>query len=193
MNTTSLDVLLAKEANINFIRTSHYPPSESFLDLCDDTEYTLRMNPQFALSIPTGEEYYRPSERAQDFSERYLSQLREMVSNHYNHPSVIIWSMGNESAFGLNFKNAYDYVKANEVTRPVIFSYPGLVPDGVEGYDILSMHYPGVDGTMEQYGKATQAFNYPQMPVIFDEWAHVACYNGSRAENPNVRNFWGIA
>jgi hypothetical protein len=190
------DVLLAKEANINFIRTSHYPPTGRFLDLCD--EYGLYVEAETAVcfvgSHRTAEYYPGASESAPDFSERYLSQLREMVEKHRNHPSVIIWSIGNENAFGLNFKSSYDWVKANDPTRPVIFSYPGLVPEDVEAYDILSMHYPGVNGNMEQYGKATQAFGHPGMPVIFDEWAHVACYNGFTVkEDPNVRDFWGMS
>jgi hypothetical protein len=190
------DVLLAKEANINFIRTSHYPPTGRFLDLCD--EYGLYVEAETAVcfvgSHRTAEYYPGASESAPEFSERYLSQLREMVENHRNHPSVIIWSIGNENAYGLNFKSSYDWVKANDPTRPVIFSYPGLVPDDVKATDILSMHYPGIDGTMEQYGKATQSFGYPGMPVIFDEWAHVACYNGFTVkEDPNVRDFWGMS
>ena len=190
------DVLLAKEANINFIRTSHYPPTDRFLDLCD--EYGLYVEAETAVcfvgSHRTAEYYPGASESAPDFTERYLSQLREMVGNHRNHPSVIIWSIGNENAYGLNFKSSYDWVKANDPTRPVIFSYPGLVPGDVKSTDILSMHYPGVDGNMEQYGKVTDAFGYREMPVIFDEWAHVACYNGFTVkEDPNVRDFWGMS
>jgi hypothetical protein len=190
------DVLLAKEANINFIRTSHYPPTDRFLDLCD--EYGLYVEDETAVcfvgSHRTAEYYPGSSESAPGFTERYLSQLREMVENHRNHPSIIIWSIGNENAYGLNFKSSYDWVKANDPTRPVIFSYPGLVPDEVNATDILSMHYPGVDGSLEQYGKVTEAFGYRGMPVIFDEWAHVACYNGFTVkEDPNVRDFWGMS
>lgn len=190
------DVLLAKEANINFIRTSHYPPTDRFLDLCD--AYGIYVEDETAVcfvgSHRTAEYYPGSSESAPEFIERYLSQLREMVENHRNHPSVIIWSIGNENAYGLNFKSSYDWVKANDPTRPVIFSYPGLVPDDVKAYDILSMHYPGVDGNMEQYAKVTRSFGYPGMPVIFDEWAHVACYNGFTVkEDPNVRDFWGMS
>ena len=49
-------------------------------------------------------------------------QLAEMVDNHRNHPSVIIWSIGNENEFGSNFKKSFDWVKENDRTRPVIFS-----------------------------------------------------------------------
>jgi len=185
---------LAKEANMNFIRTSHYPPTDNFLSLCD--EYGIYVEDETAVcfvgSHRTKEYYPGSSENDTAFTDRYLSQLQEIISNHRNHPSVIMWSIGNENSFGMNFKKSYDLVKNYDDTRPVIFSYPGNVPDSIRGYDILSMHYPDLTGNMNQYGKVTEAFGYKQMPVIFDEWAHVACYNNFTVrEDPNIRNFWG--
>jgi beta-galactosidase len=117
-----------------------------------------------------------------------------MVNCHRNHPSVIIWSIGNENEFGGNFKKSYDWVKTTDPSRPVIFSYPGKVPDSMRSYDIISMHYPGTDGNMNQYGITTSAFGHGTVPVLFDEWAHVACYNsGTVKEDPNIRDFWGIS
>jgi len=190
------DVLLAKEANINFIRTSHYPPDEKFLELCD--KYGIYVEDETAVcfvgSHRTAEYFPGSSESSPDFTVRYLSQLKEMVENHFNHPSVIIWSIGNENTFGTNFKKSYDWVKENDSSRPVIFSYPGLVPDSSEAFDIISMHYPGINGSMEQYGVKTKSFGHETMPVIFDEWAHVACYNSETVkEDPNVRDFWGVS
>ncbi len=188
------DVLLAKEANMNFIRTSHYPPTENFLQLCD--EYGLYVEDETAVCFVGSHriEGYYPGATESDtgFTDRYLSQLKEMVVSHKNHPSVIMWSIGNENAFGSNFMKSYDWVKEYDDTRPVIFSYPGKVPDSIRSYDILSMHYPGIHGNMNQYGEITKAFGYQQMPVIFDEWAHVACYNNfTIKEDPNIRDFWG--
>jgi hypothetical protein len=188
------DVLLAKEANMNFIRTSHYPPSENFLDLCD--KYGLYVEDETAVCFVGSHrtEEYRPgdSENDPEYMDRYLSQLEEMVNNHRNHPSVILWSIGNENEYGSNFKKSFDWVKENDETRPVIFSYPGKVPEGVNSYEILSMHYPDTSGNMNQYGVKTSNYGYSQMPVIFDEWAHVACYNNFTViEDPNIRDFWG--
>lgn len=190
------DVILAKEANINFIRTSHYPPTDHFLSLCD--EYGLYVEDESAVCFVGTHRTaaYQPgaTENSQDYTERYLSQLEEIVQNHRNHPSVIIWSLGNESSYGMNFKKSYEWVKKCDPSRPVIFSYPGRVPDSIRNYDILSMHYPGIHGNLEQYGKITNFFGYPDMPVIFDEWAHVPCYNNfTIQEDPNIRDFWGIS
>ncbi|RPH96446.1 MAG: beta-galactosidase, partial [Calditrichaeota bacterium] len=191
-----MDVLLAKEANINFIRTSHYPPTEHFLKLCD--QYGLYVEDETAVcfvgSHRTSDYHPGASQDDSEFSNRYLSQLNEMVMNHRNHPSVIFWSIGNENSFGSNFKKSYDWVKMTDPTRPVIFSYPGNVPDSIQAYDIISMHYPGVSGTMEQYGVKTESFSHKIKPVIFDEWAHVPCYNPfTLKEDPNIRDFWGIS
>ncbi len=189
------DVLLAKECNMNFIRTSHYPPSETFLDYCD--EYGIYVEDETAICFVGSHrtEVYRAtgaSENDPEFTARYLSQLEEMVQNHRNHPSVIIWSIGNENKFGNNFVEEYKWVKANDLTRPVIYSYPGQVPDSLQLYDIISMHYPDWQGNLVQYGVETKGFESPEMPMLFDEWAHVACYNNFELkEDPNVRNFWG--
>ena len=189
------DVLLAKECNMNFIRTSHYPPSEAFLNYCD--QYGIYVEDETAVCFVGSHrtEAYRASGASQDnpeFTGRYLSQLEEMVRNHRIHPSVIIWSIGNENVFGDNFIQSYRWVKENDSTRPVIYSYPGQVPDSLTNYEILSMHYPSWQGNLNQYGISTDKFSNDKIPVLFDEWAHVACYNNFELkEDPNVRNFWG--
>ncbi|TQO39747.1 glycosyl hydrolase family 2 [Arenibacter algicola] len=189
------DVLLAKEANMNYIRTSHYPPSDNFLKLCD--EYGLYVEDETAVCFVIdyrikGYEEASNSQSDPNYTDRYLSQLEEMVTAHRNHPSVIIWSIGNESIYGSNFAKSFDWIQNNDLTRPVMFSYPGTAPDSISPYQILSMHYPPISGDLNQHGKSTKGFGYPEMPVIFDEWAHVACYNNETiTEDPNIRDFWG--
>lgn len=80
-----------------------------------------------------------------EFAPRYLSQCREMVKSFRSHPSILFWSIGNESIYGKNFQACWDWVKAADTTRPVIFSYPGSVKDRKPVYDILSMHYQDVN------------------------------------------------
>ncbi len=189
------DVLLAKECNMNFIRTSHYPPSETFLDYCD--QYGIYVEDETAVCFVGSHrtEAYRASGASQsdpEFTGRYLSQLEEMVQNHRNHPSIIIWSIGNENAFGSNFIESYKWMKKHDLTRPIIYSYPGQVPDSLPMYELISMHYPSWQGNLNQYGIETEGFNSEAMPMLFDEWAHVACYNNFELrEDPNVRSFWG--
>ena len=189
------DVLLAKEANMNFIRTSHYPPSEKFLEYCDQLGIYVEDETAVCFVGSHRTLAYQATGATQNdsaFTARYLSQLEEQVQNHRNHPCVIIWSIGNENVFGSNFVKSYNWVKQNDLTRPVIYSYPGQVPDSLGIYDIISMHYPDWKGNIEQYGITSKGFSSPEKPMLFDEWAHVACYNNYELkDDPNVRNFWG--
>lgn len=137
---------------------------------------------------------YKPYGATQDnasFADRYLGQLVEMIERDRNHPSVITWSIGNENKYGSNFRKEFDYVKKMDMTRPIIFSYPGFgSKDKI--YDILSVHYPSYTGKSESYGFRVENFAFPGIPVLSDEWAHVACYNTSTLKSDlNVRDFWG--
>ncbi len=188
------DVLLAKESNMNFIRTSHYPPSETFLNYCD--EYGIYVEDESAVCFVNTHRmkgYNEIKQSGPEFEDQFLSQVEEMVHHHRNHPSVIIWSIGNESKYDEHIQRSYDYIKSVDSTRPVISSYPGLVPDSAKCYDILSMHYPSYTGSIwPQYGIGLENFEYQKMPALFDEWAHVACYNlPTLRTDPNVREFWG--
>ena len=190
----SLDALLFKEANMNFIRTSHYPPSERFIAFCD--RYGIYMECETAVCFvhshrqknytATGVTQNNPA-----YTHQYLSQCREMVKSFRSHPSILFWSIGNENENGDNFRKSWDWVKATDTTRPVIFSYPGSV-EGDKIFDILSIHYPYVDGSAEQYGLTTVNFQWKGMPALFDEWAHPACYTyQTLQDDPNIREFWG--
>jgi beta-galactosidase len=190
-----LDVRLAKEANFNFIRTSHYPPSREFLDYCD--EYGLFVEEETALCF-VGTHRHEPykslgaSQNDRAFTNRYLSQLKEMIDRDRNHPSVIIWSIGNENEYGSNFQAEYRLVKSMDRSRPVMFSYPGYVPKDSTCFDIVSIHYVSYDGKADQLGIAIKDFGLPTIPVLHDEWAHVPCYNTpTLTTDLNVRNFWG--
>jgi len=174
-----LDARLFREANINFIRTSHYPPTEAFLEACD--RFGLYVEEENAVcfiathgNLPTADD---PAYRS-----RYFDQFAEMIERDRAHPSVIIWSLGNESRWGANIKQLYDHVKSEDPSRPVIWSYPDTVPKGQAGYDIYSFHYPKFDADLKS----------PALPRLNDEWAHVACYNvDTLSRDPGVREAWG--
>ena len=185
------DVLLAKEANFNFIRTSHYPPSREFLEYCD--EYGLYVEEETAICFvgTFREGVFKATGSSQDdgkFTERYLSQLVEMIDRDRNHPSVIIWSIGNENTYGVNFQKEFDYVKMIDPSRPVMFSFPNTVPKNTNCFDIFSNHYPSYDRCIRLSEEERSA----AYPVLGDEWMHVACYCvQDLKEDPNIRNFWG--
>ncbi len=177
----SLDVRLFKQANVNFIRTSHYPPTRAFLDACD--RYGMYVEEESAVCfVNTWGNPIGPG--GPSFLPRYLDQFAEMLRRDRHHPCVIMWSLGNESRWNDAFAATFKYVSARDSTRPVIFSYPETVPAGTEGFDIYSYHYP-------EYSDNLNSFN-PCYPILLDEMAHVPCYNRKELIcDPNVRNFWG--
>lgn len=190
----SLDVILFKRSNMNFVRTSHYPPTERFLEYCD--RYGIYVESETAVCFVDTyrQKNYAPgkTQDSAEFTPRYLSQCREMVKSFRSHPSILFWSIGNESVYGTNFQQCWDWVKATDKTRPVIFSYPGSVGEKKPVYDILSMHYQDVNGNLNQWNRSTHGFQGEGIPALFDEWAHPACYTyATLQEDPNIREFWG--
>lgn len=192
----SLDAIRFKQSNMNFVRTSHYPPSEHFLDFCDRFGIYVESETAVCFVDTYRQKNYAPgkTQDSAEFAPRYLSQCREMVKSFRSHPSILFWSIGNESVYGKNFQACWDWVKQADTTRPVIFSYPGSVGGKKPIYDILSMHYQDVDGNLNQWGRATRNFQGHGIPALFDEWAHPACYTyKTLQDDPNIREFWGIS
>jgi len=176
------DALLFRNANLNFVRTSHYPPSEKFLDACD--RYGVYVEEETAVCFVNAEwNVSRLSSQSDPgFLSRYMTQFSEMIERDRNHPSVLMWSLGNESRWGTNIEAEYAYAKREDPSRPLIFSYPGTVPKGTAGYDVWSEHYPKVDGDLKSAG----------VPKLNDEYGHVSCYNTETLKrDPGVRDFWG--
>jgi len=176
------DAILLRDANVNFVRTSHYPPTESFLEACD--RHGIYLEEESAVcfvqqewSVTGGGTQSNP-----EFTSRYMNQFAEMIERDRSHPCVIFWSLGNESAWGSNFQKEHDYAKQEDITRPIIFSYPRTVPPGVEGYDLFSEHYPDVGGDLTS----------KDFPKLNDEYAHISCYNTETLKrDPGVRSYYG--
>ncbi len=193
----SLDVVLAKEANVNFIRTSHYPPSKDFLEFAD--RFGLYIEEETAICFVNDwrEGIYKKSGLTYDdtsFTSRYLGQLSEMIDRDRNHAAVIIWSIGNESTYGTNFQKEYAFVKSIDLSRPVSWTWPGsALKENKRCFDIAVAHYPGYDGKEDDnFGLHYKNMEHESLPLLSDEWAHVACYNLTLLkDDPNVKDFWG--
>ncbi len=191
-----LDVKLMKEANINFVRTSHYPPSEHFLDMCD--QYGIYVEEENAICFLQNQPDMKPLNTSDEpYVSRAVAQLEEMMEKDRDHASVIIWSIGNESKYGTMFKKEYEYAKSHDKTRPVIFSYPNTIKaaKGSKCYDLLSLHYISYKGELNdnsEWQPTIKNFNSDTIPVLHDEYAHLSCYNKFTLTNdPGVREFWG--
>lgn len=166
-----------KANNINHIRTSHYPCSKHYLQLCD--EYGIYVELENAVCFKGGNGYDMYCS-----TEQIIQNLSEMIEFNYNHPSVLILSTANESGFekSLAYRLSYNYVKEKDLSRPVIFSYPNTVKSKPVPYDIFSKHYHRV----------YKFLGDKNMPKLHDEFAHIACYNlKDLAKDNNYRIAWG--
>jgi len=194
------DVLLCKEANINFIRTSHYPPTENFLRLCDEQGVYVECESAVCFNQTYSAEPYasRLKNVTHDpaYTPWYLGQAREMVESFRNHPCVIIWSAGNESRYGVNIGKSLDLIRGLDGTRPCIFAFSKTAADdgAKDNFDLCSIHYPSVTGRLEASENQTGMVSWSTdgRPSIGDEWAHVPCYcKDTLKRDPGIRDFWG--
>ncbi len=111
------DIKVMKEFNINAVRTSHYPDDSYWYDLCD--QYGIYMVAE--ANVESHGMGYGASTLAKDpkYELAHLQRNRRNVERNFNHPAVIIWSLGNEAGYGPAFEKAYDMVKEMDPSRPV--------------------------------------------------------------------------
>ena len=117
------DIRIMKQLNINAVRTCHYPDDPRWYDLCD--EYGIYLTAETNLeSHGMGYGEGTLAKRA-DFEKAHIERQEGNVHSFKNHPSIIVWSLGNEAGYGPNFEKAYDWVKATDKTRPCQFEQAG--------------------------------------------------------------------
>lgn len=154
------DIKIMKQLNINAVRTSHYPCDPRWYDLCD--EYGIYITAEANLES-----------HGMGYEEKSLAKFPEYIVPHIernegnvkpliNHPSVIVWSLGNECGYGVNFEKAYDWVKACDKTRPAQYERGGYDSKT----DIYCPMYIGY-GESESYCKSNGT-----KPYIQCEYAH---------------------
>ncbi|WP_245208918.1 beta-galactosidase subunit alpha [Gottfriedia endophytica] len=157
------DIVMMKQYNINAVRTAHYPNDPRFYDLCD--EYGLYVIDETDLETH-GFEFIGDANRLSDNPEweaAYVERLERMVERDKNHPSIIMWSLGNESGFGCNFEAMYKRCKEIDDTR--IVHYEG--DRETKATDIFSTMYSSVDRIIEFANEQNW-----QKPHILCEYAH---------------------
>lgn len=154
------DIRLMKEFNLNAVRTCHYPDTPEWYDLCD--EYGLYIVDE--ANIESHGMGYGENTLAKNplFAKAHLERDSRMVQRDKNHPSVIIWSMGNEAGMGPNFEECYRWIRAYDPSRPIHYERAG----GNEFTDIMCPMYATYDWC-EKY-----VTNSPKKPLIQCEYAH---------------------
>lgn len=179
------DIRLWKENNINAVRVSHYPRGRRFYELCDI--YGLYVVDE--ANIESHGMYYGKYSLAKkpEWEKAHVDRMIRMVKRDRNHPSVIIWSMGNEGGNGINFFKGYDAIKAHDHTkRPVQYERPykdadPSLYDMESNTDIIVPQYPS-PARFEEVGRSKT-----DRPYIPSEYAH-AMGNSSG----NFQDYWDI-
>ncbi|NLM09462.1 MAG: hypothetical protein GX213_01500 [Clostridiaceae bacterium] len=198
------DLMLFKQANINYIRGLFYPFSDEFLSLCDEMGfYVENMAPAWEVDSQT-----RSTQNAPEYRDVYLNQLSEMLQTGLSHVSVTIWSLGSDSTWGSNFREGYRMIKAIDGTRPVNFHFPMSIPEEEPQMDVWSVahadyrlpldkHYDTMvifhtHGSDNPIGYATGSATGYQIPVLHTVFAHLPCHNRDQIErDPGIHEFWG--
>ena len=177
------DIRLMKQFNINAVRCSHYPNDPQWYKLCD--QYGIYLVDEANIeSHGMGAEFQAWFDRSKhvaylpEWAPAHTDREKRMVERDKNHPSVIIWSLGNECGNGPVFHDAYRWIKARDASRPVQFEQAG------EDWntDIVCPMYPSI-GHMRKYGNDIGK----KRPYIMCEYAH-AMGNS----NGNFREYWDI-
>lgn len=157
------DVVLMKQNNINAVRTSHYPPDSFFLDLCD--EYGLYVIDEADLEAH-GFYYEDPEYDVSDKAEwraHFVDRAYRMVMRDRSHPSIIMWSLGNETRYGANHLAMIAEIKKHSSSIPIHYEQAGENP----GPDVVSVMYPRVDDVIAQGEKTND-----NRPYFLCEYGH---------------------
>ena len=157
------DIKIMKRLNINAVRTCHYPDDPVWYDLCD--EYGLYITAE-ANQASHGFQYGQNSPVVtKTFAKQIMERNQHNVETYYNHPSVIVWSLGNETDNSQNFVDAYNWIKGQDKSRPVQYER-GLWGHGDDS-DIYCPMYMSHDGC-EKYAKN----DANKRPLIQCEYNH---------------------
>ncbi len=111
------DIQIMKQFNLNAVRTCHYPDDPYWYELCD--EYGIYMVAEANIESHGMGYGDRTLAKRDDYALAHMQRNQRHVQRGYNHPAIIVWSLGNEAGYGPNFEAAYDWIKAEDLTRPV--------------------------------------------------------------------------
>lgn len=168
------DIELMKLANINAVRLSHYPTMERWYELCD--QYGLYLVDEANLEshgMGYSEEFTLGNKP--EWKAAHLDRVSRMVERDKNHPSVIIWSLGNEAGDGSNFEACTEWIRQKDPSRPVQYERAELKPHT----DIVCPMYSKIDSIVSYASKEQNR------PLIMCEYAH-----SMGNSTGNLKEYW---
>ena len=184
------DILLMKRHNFNAVRTSHYPNDERWYELCD----------QFGLYVMDeanieNHAFYDHMTRDSRWAAAYIERVQRMVHRDKNHPSIIVWSLGNESGYAQNHDMAAAWVRSFDPSRPVHYE-GGVRPEWGQGWhtieslrrgrsvtDIVNPMYPSIE-LIKKWDLEVDA-SEDDRPLIMCEFSH-----GMGNSNGSLSDYW---
>ncbi len=172
MRHAEQDVKLLKAANLNYLRTSHYPPTIELVEAADQYGTYLEVEAPFCW-VGVEEDLTRLRE--------VLVPTSAMIDYYHSHPSVVLWSLANESHFNRSFEISHEMVKQLDPTRPTTFNNP----DPKRICDIANLHYPPMP-----YDELVR--DDPR-PLLLGEYYFPVCHEQTDVRiNPGLREFFGF-
>ncbi len=178
------DIQMMKQFNINAVRTSHYPNDPRWYELCDEYGLYVVDEPNIE-SHGIGYDLDKTLGNNPDWGEAHLQRTQRMLERDKNHPSIIIWSLGNEAGNGVNFYATYEWIKKRDTSRPVQYERVqdkwGKDANFDYNTDIIAPMYEWADDLVAFAAK------HPDKPVILCEYAHAM---GNSVGN--LKEYWDI-
>jgi beta-galactosidase len=168
------DIQLMKQFNINAVRTCHYPNDPRWYELCD--QYGIYLVDEANIESHGMGYGERSLAKNPDWREAHLDRTMRMVERDKNHPSVIVWSLGNEAGDGPNFAATYAWIKQRDPSRPIHYERAGEGPDT----DIVCPMYAW--SYLLKYASRVQ-----RRPLILCEYAH-----SMGNSTGNLQDIWDI-
>lgn len=165
------DIALFREGNVNLVRTSHYPPDEALLEAADELGMFIECEAPFCWAPGNGN------------AELVRQQTAEMAVAFRNHPSILFWSVANESKWGRDFVESATILRRLDPTRPLVFNDCGSLGDP-SFTELRNGHYWGL-ASLPEAAKSSQ-------PFYLGEDVHLNAYNRLElATDPSLREIWG--
>jgi beta-galactosidase len=184
------DAELFRAANINFIRTSHYPPAEEFLEACDELGLFVECEaPLVWVQHGANETWKTEDPNDPKFLPYVKRAVAETIAFNRHHPSIIFWSLANESGWSPHFAEAARMAGGMDPSRPRTFhdqAYGGYNSRGSDEIPVANYHYPGPQGP-----DLAVSLRLPR-PLYYGEYCHLNCYNRTElAADPGLRDEYG--
>ena len=170
------DIQLMKQNNINAVKTAHSPASSEWYDLCD--RYGLYVFDE--ANVESHVSKSRHLSENPEWKSAFIARGRAMVERDKNHPSVIVWSLGNESGLGQNFQAMANYIRLTDPTRPIYYGGKNEgSPLSPNSFDILSLSSPSREDMIGLVKKESNR------PLVLTSYA-----NSSGNGLGNLESFW---